>query len=387
MRRETVTHLPGPGPVRLSNLTVRNFRNLAAIDLQVPPEGAVVLGPNGHGKTNLLEAIYYLVLFRSFRGAKDRELVRFGSDGFFVAGKMGERDSGRAEETAETTPGARITAGYEIQGARKKVTVSGRETPRLSHAVGTLTAVVFSPADRELVAGGPAQRRRYLDVLLSLTTPGYLAALGAMRNALRQRNAALRRAQGDAARAFDGPLADAAARVAAARQRWTQSWCGWYRELAQRLGEGAPTTMSYRRGHPEAEQDVEHLRRALAQALDRDLRRGMTTVGPHRDDLALTLDGRELRRYGSAGQQRTAAVALRLLEAETLRTARGSQPIALYDDVFAELDADRQARLLGQIQAVLPGQAIVTAPRESEVPGGLLERARWRIRGGQISDD
>jgi DNA replication and repair protein RecF len=363
--------------VQLSTLTVRNFRNLAAIDVQFPPEGAVVLGPNGHGKTNLLEAIYFLVLFRSFRSVKDRELVRFGADGFFVAG---ERESGRAGAASA----ARITAGYQIQGARKKVTVDGREVQRLSQAVGTLTAVVFSPADRELVAGGPAQRRRYLDVLLSLTTPGYLAALGAMRNALKQRNAALRRAQGDAARAFDQPLAGAAARVAAARQRWTESWCGRYRELARGLGEVAPAAMSYHQRHPEDEQDVEHLRRALAQALDRDLRRGMTTVGPHRDDLALTLDGRELRRYGSAGQQRTAAVTLRLLEAEALRAARGSQPIALYDDVFAELDADRQARLLGQIQAVLPGQAIVTAPRESEVPGGLLERARWRIWGGQI---
>jgi DNA replication and repair protein RecF len=110
----------------------------------------------------------------------------------------------------------------------------------------------------------------------------------------------------------------------------------------------------------------------------------MTTVGPHRDDLVLTLDERDLRTYGSAGQQRTAAIALRLLEAESLKETTEVAPIALYDDVFAELDAGRQARLLGLIREALPGQAIVAAPRESEVPGELLDRDRWRMARGVL---
>jgi DNA replication and repair protein RecF len=354
--------------VRLTALTVRNFRNLAALDVDLPPEGVVLLGENGHGKTNFLEAIYYLVLFRSARGAKDRELVRFGEAGFFVAG----------------TGGHHLTVGYEVAGRRKKVTVDRTEVRRLSEAVGLVTAVVFSPADRAVVAGGPSGRRRYLDVLLALSAPGFLARLTAMRNALRQRNAALKRGRADEARAFDEPYAAAAIEVGAARRRWTERWAGRYAELCRALGEPGEPTLGYHQHHPR-DSTVEGLRRHLADVLERDLRRGMTTVGPHRDDLALALTGRDLRTYGSAGQQRTAAIALRLLEAETIEDARGDAPIALYDDVFAELDAGRQARLLTLIQETLPGQAIVTAPRESEVPAALLDRPRWRMEGGRIA--
>src|SRR5205814_23065 len=150
------------------------------------------------------------------------------------------------------------------------------------------------------------------------------------------------------------------------------------------LGEQAGVGMRYRAQRPATDNPGRQLLELLPTLLARDLRRGATTAGPHRDDLELSLEGRELRTFGSAGQQRTAAIALRLVEAETLREATGSPPIGLYDDVFAELDDDRQARLLGLIQATLPGQAIVTAPRESEVPRALLERPRWRMKGGRI---
>lgn len=354
--------------MHLSRLTIRNFRNFAAVDAELPPDGVVILGANGHGKTNLLEAIYYLVLFRSLRGAKDRELVRFDEAGFFVAGGNGHR----------------VTAGYETAGRRKKVTVDGEEAKKLADAVGTVTAVAFAPADREIVSGGPAGRRRYLDVLLSLSRPGYLRDLAAMRAALRQRNAALKRGRGQDARAFDEPFAEAGARVAAARREWTACWQERYAEFCAELGEGDPPTARYAARHEAEEEDAPALLRALGATLDRDLRRGMTTMGPHRDDVRLELDGHELRRFGSAGQQRTAAIALRLLEAETLRQARGAPPIGLYDDVFAELDADRQARLLRLIRTSLPGQAILTAPRESEVPEELLNRPRWTMARGRL---
>ncbi len=354
--------------MHLSQLTARNFRNLASLDVDLPREGVVILGENGHGKTNVLEAIYYLVLFRSLRGAKDPELVRFGEAGFFVAGVAGQR----------------ITVGYETAGRRKKVTVDRAEVKKLSEGVGLMTAVAFAPADRAIVAAGPAGRRRYLDVLLSLGQPGYLPQLTAMRNALRQRNAALKRGRADEARAFDAPFARAAAHVGTERRRWTGAWSERYAELCQSLGEDDAPRMRYHPHHLRESDSPEELERGLAVTIDRDLRRGMTTTGPHRDDMDLSLNEKELRTYGSAGQQRTAAVALRLLEAETLTAARGNAPVALYDDVFAELDAGRQARLLTLIQETLPGQAIVTAPRESEVPAALLERPRWRMVGGRL---
>ncbi len=352
----------------LTQLTIRDFRNLLALDVELPPDGAVIVGENGHGKTNFLEAIYYLVLFRSLRGAKDRELVRFDEAGFFVAG------------TAER----RVTVGYEVSGRKKKVTLDRVELKKLSDGIGTITAVAFSPADRTIVSGGPAGRRRYLDVLLSLSEPGYLSALSSMRQALKQRNAALRLGRGDAAKAFDAPFATASSAVAATRRNWARDSAPAYRETCAALGERGEPSLSYAPDHHRDEDAAETILRALDRAFDRDLRRGVTTVGPHRDDVDLSLEGKELRTFGSAGQQRTAAIALRLLEAETLRRTRDAAPIALYDDVFAELDRRRQENLLALIRETLTGQAFVTAPRESEVPKELLDRARWQMIGGRI---
>ncbi len=221
-------------------------------------------------------------------------------------------------------------------------------------------------------------------MLLSLGTPGYLTALGQMRNALRQRNAALRRGRAHDAAAFDAPFAAAASQVAAMRRHWVQRWSERFGDLCRALGETAEPRLAYAAHRRPAEGESDALLRELGAALERDLRRGATTVGPHRDDLTMSLAGADLRRYGSSGQQRTAAVALRLLEAESL-AEDGRVPIALYDDVFAELDGQRQANLLALIQRTLPGQVIVTAPRDSEVPAGLLDRPRWGMCGGRIA--
>jgi DNA replication and repair protein RecF len=353
--------------VELTHLTVRNFRNLAALEVDLPPRGCVVIGDNAQGKTNLLEAIYYLVLFRSLRGGKDRELVRFGEAGFFVAG----------------SGASRVTAGYEVAGRRKKVTVDGQPATKLGDAVGRVLAITFSPADRALVAGGPAERRRYLDILLSLSDRAYLEALTAQRAALRQRNTALRRGRVDTAWAFDQAFARPAAAVTARRLAWVGLQVERFRTVIEELGERDRAAMEYqvRRG---GGGDPEDVLAGLAAARDRDARRGMTTVGPHRDELRLTLDGHDARQVGSAGQQRTVALALRLLEAESLTRAHGTAPVALFDDAFAELDVLRQGRLLRLIADTLPGQAIVTAPREAEIPEALLDRPRWRMRGGRL---
>lgn len=356
-----------PG-MQLRNLTVRNLRNLVSLDLELPAEGAVIIGPNGHGKTSLLEAVYYLTIFRSFRGARDRDLVRFGEGGFFVAGE------GRA----------RVTAGYDASTGRKKVTVAGQMVSRLSDAIGVVHAVPFAPTDRELSSGGPSGRRRFLDVLLSLTETGYLQKLSAYRSALRQRNAALRGGRADAARAFDAPLARAAAFLWSARFRWVEDNRLRFSQLMKELGETETAGMRYP-DCPSTSQETEgSILQELAEHEERDLRRGTTTAGPHRHDLRLSLKGRSLRAFGSAGQQRTAAIALRLLEADTIGQRAGEPPLGLYDDVFAELDRSRQERLLDLVGRSLAGQAIITAPRESEVPPELMDRPRWTIERGRL---
>jgi DNA replication and repair protein RecF len=365
----------------LDRLTIRDYRNLASLDLTLPPEGAVVLGANGQGKTNLLEAIYYLVLFRSFRGARDAELVRFGRDGFFIGADVDELLRATGNVQRATCNVQRVTAGYESVGKRKKVTIDGEKPARLADAVGKVTAVLFAPTDRMLVAGPPSERRRWMDVVLSLTARAYLAQLSTYRQALRQRNAALRHGTWEAAWAFDGVLATAGAFLLHARLDWVAAHADRYTELLAALGETGSAAMRYR-AHRHVTPDG--LAQALSANRDHDRERRATGVGPHRDDLVVMLGGHHLRTYGSAGQQRTSAIALRLLETEALTAARGVPPIGLFDDAFVELDGDRQSRLLGLVRHALPGQAIIAAPRESEVPAAMFDRPRWTMQGGRV---
>jgi len=176
----------GQRVARLCRLTIRDFRNLAHVTLDVPARGIALVGDNGHGKSNLLEAVYYLHLFRSGRGARDAELVRFGAAGFHVAGMAG---GARADL---------VSAGFERETGRRRITLDGVECSRLSDALGAIPAVTFAPTDVGLVAGAPADRRRYLDLLLASSSRRYLAALRDYRTALAQRNAALRSGAGRA---------------------------------------------------------------------------------------------------------------------------------------------------------------------------------------------
>jgi DNA replication and repair protein RecF len=371
--------------VVLTTLALRDFRNLARLDLEIPDAGAVVIGENGQGKTNLLEAIYYLHLLRSVRGARDVDIVRFGAAGFHIAARAG---GGAHHE---------LSAGFERQGRRKRVKVDGGEPPRLSDALGALPCVLFSPADVELVAGAPSARRRYLDILLALSSRPYLAALQRYRHALAQRNAALRIALRDGARGeqrvavWEAPLAEHGAVLWRERGRWTEGAAPPFSDICAAIGESAPVAMRYATALEPASPEVDDVRAALARALEEkrglDLRRGITHAGPHRDDLALTLDGRELRAFGSAGQQRSAAIALRLLEADTLSERLGARPVLLLDDPFAELDARRAARILELLAAHGMGQTLLTVPRESDIPPALTQLARWRISGGVIERD
>ncbi|HKT58405.1 MAG TPA: hypothetical protein VJQ46_00040, partial [Gemmatimonadales bacterium] len=187
--------------MRLRHLVARGFRNLADLDCEPPASGLVLLGANAQGKTNLLEAIYYPVLYRSFRGAPDQEVTRFEGPGFHL------------EAEVEGGLAASVGASYAVAGRRKRILVDGQEPDRLADAVGAWLAVSFLPDDVSLAAGAAADRRGYLDRLLSLADRHYLRSLSRYRSALAQRNSALRQERWDVARAFDAPLAAAGAEV------------------------------------------------------------------------------------------------------------------------------------------------------------------------------
>ena len=366
------------GAVVLRRLVARDFRNLRRLELAPPRAGVALVGENGHGKTNLLEAVYYLQLLRSARGARDVEVVRFGERGFHVSADV--EVGGQAHS---------IGVGFDRQGRRKKVVRDGGEAKRLSDAFGGLPSVLVSPRDVTLVSGAPAERRRFLDVVLSLTSRRYLAALQRYRTALQHRNAALReavRGRADAATVavWEPALAEHGAVLWSERLAWVERWAPEYAALCAAIGERTGVELRYASRIPSEGAAADALLAALESKRLLDIRRGLTHAGPHRDDLELRLGDRELRLYGSAGQQRTAALALRVLEARTLRAHVGSAPLLLLDDPFAELDARRSHRILGLLAAGGLGQVLLAVPREADIPPELtwLER-RW-IHDGEL---
>ena len=353
--------------MRLARLRARGFRNIEDVDLRFPSRGVVLLGANGQGKTNLLEAIYYPVFFRSFHGAKDREVSRFAGPGF-------------ALEVEAEVPESR-TIDIRFSGRKKQIEVDGAPALRLADHVGQWLAVAFLPQDLRLADGGALERRRYLDRMLAIADRGYFVALAHYRAALVQRNAALRQGRLDLARAFDEALARSGARIVAARFGWVERAREQLVAELMALGESAPVSLSYA---AKAElSEPAGWKKALDEAEPRDRIRKTTTVGPHRDDLRIELDGHSAREFGSTGQQRSIAVALKLLELATLEMSRSAPPALLLDDVFAELDRERQQRLARRLLGQTERQVFLTSPREDELPPDL-DLPVWRVTQGRV---
>ncbi|MCH2459755.1 MAG: DNA replication and repair protein RecF, partial [Gemmatimonadetes bacterium] len=374
--------------MRLSGLVLRHFRNLGSQDLEFPPEGVALIGDNAQGKSNFLEAIYYLETFRSFRGARDEQLVGFGQEVFRVAG-IASSSSPDHRRVAE------VTAAFERMAGRKKVSVDGTEPERLGEALGRLAAVVFSPTDVDLVSGGPKERRRFLDMVLSLNEPGYLSALQEYKKILSRRNASLKEGySGSVVMAWNQGLISSGSKVMWARKNWIEGGTQTFGDYYVRVSENARARMTYRPSVPSAgansvDEIGEAIRGALADSSDRERRMGTTLVGPHRDEVRLHLeradDDLDLRDYGSGGQRRTAAWALRLVEAWTIRKRRNETPLILLDDVFAELDQGRSERVLELMEEEEPGQVVLTAPKEADVKIKKDKLALWRISAGRIT--
>jgi len=352
--------------VRLSSLIARGYRNLADLEREAPARGVALLGANAQGKTNLLEAIYYPVLFRSFRGAPDQQVVG-NAPGFHV------------EVWLEGAPARQVAVTYLDR--KKRIGVDGSEVPRVTDVVGTWVGVAFLPSDLGLATGAAAVRRQYLDRLLALSSRQYLRALTQYRGALAQRNSALRQSRADLARVFDAPLAAAGAELIRARLEWSAGASEQFAAEFECLGEVGEAQLSYR-GRPELA-EAAAWDAALSGAIANDRDRGITTVGPHRDDLVIEIGGRALRDYGSTGQQRSAAVALKLIEIAELRQAHGTEPVLLLDDVFAELDRERQSRLARRLMGPDDRQVFVTSPRPDELPPNL-ELPVWTVESGRI---
>ena len=365
--------------ISLDEISIRDFRNLERVDLRLPADGAVIIGDNGHGKTNLLEAICYLQILRSTRDARDQDLTRFDTSGFHISAH------------AHTPRVKEIAIGFARDTKRKKVSIDGSEVRRLSDALGALPSVMFSPRDLELISGAPTERRRYLDLVLALTDRKYLYALQHYRANLTRRNAALRHAtrRGSASNeaqvsVWEPALAEHGSVLTERRAKWVEESAPDFSRSLKAIGETGAAQMRYVSPFAESEARYDVLLAAFEEKRALDMKRGLTHVGPHRDDIELTLGGRDLRLFGSAGQQRSAAIALRMLEASTLRSYSGAEPVLLLDDPFAELDVRRAGRIQLMLEERGLGQTILTVPREADIPPGLMRLDRLQIRDGTV---
>ena len=367
--------------VRLVSMALRDFRNVTHAELVVPPAGVVIVGDNGHGKTNLLEAVAYLGSLRSMRNARDRDLVRHGVATAYVRGGV---DEGAPRE---------ISIGIEGATGRKRISVDGVVVPRQIDALGVLPSVSWSPTDVALVAGPPSERRRYLDIMLALSSRAYVTALRQYRAALDRRNATIRamprgfpRGHGDSAvAAWEPALAQHGAVLVAARRAWAEEHGADFARLCDAIGEPIAAALAYESDAAGADDPASRIAELLQRERARDVQRGLTSVGPHRDDLAISLGAHDARTFGSAGQQRTAAIALRLLEARTLRANGRGHPVLLLDDPFAELDARRITRTLALLAGEDVGQVVLAVPREEEIPPHFQRLARWRVHDGEVA--
>lgn len=337
----------------VERVRLRDFRTYRAQEIALGPGLTVVHGRNGAGKTNLLEGLYFGLTGRSCRTTNEREVVRF------------EAPAARVE--VDTTEVA-LAVGF-APGEPKRFTADGAPVERIAEAPGRPLVAVFLPDRLELVKGAPALRRAHLDQVVAALWPTRAATRRAYAQALAQRNALIARLRrGQASRsalpAWDAELAAHGIALRDDRARAAELLEGPFAETTAELGLAGAAALRYRprtRATTAAELAAE-----LAERVEGDLERGFTGHGPHRDDLGLLRDGRELRAYGSQGEQRLALLALLLAERHVLAAARGTPPLMLLDDVMSELDAERRGRL---VERLADGQALVTTTELAHVPG------------------
>jgi len=389
--------------VHLAHLRLRDFRNYPRLDADFAPGFHLLLGDNAQGKTNILEAIYLMATLRSFRGVGGAQMIRHGQRGYFVGGTVvgGNIPASACSSPAvrdESAPSdqSRLTSAattLTTQGSReikmfwsareRKLALDGQPVKKLTDYLGTLRTVVFCTEDLQLVKGAARARRRFLDLLLAQTRPGYLPLLQRYMRAVRARNALLKQ------RAVDEAALDSFSQELV---RLGNDLIRARRELVPRFSPLA--RLAYRRISNDAEElRIEYQSGVkkdfaveLAQSRARERTYRATLIGPHRDDLQLLLNEKSAAQFGSEGQKRTLAIALKIAQAEYLTGIHGSAPVLLIDDVMGELDAKRRSGFLPLLEQArrTGGQVFMTATEENwpaELGGDLQ---RWEVQAGAL---
>lgn len=385
-------------------LTLTNFRNYRQEEISLPPGPILILGGNAQGKTNLLEALFLLATTRSPRTLSDGELIHWDAhtDPQPIARVLADaqRRAGavQVEVVVVGRPGSGQGRPFHLN-ASKRLRVNGIPR-RQADAIGQINAVLFTSQDLEMVSGPPALRRRFLDLTLSQVDRAYLGALQSYAKVLTQRNALLRRIQDgeaslDELAFWDQQMAEHGGRIMAARARAVPVLADYAAEVHRSLSSGQETLgVTYeprlptdwdgqRVANAPEEELAEALRQGMRAGRRRDIAAGASLLGPHRDDLALTVDGLSAASFASRGQQRTAVLALRLAEARFLLDRTGDYPLLLLDDMLSELDEERRAGVLEVVRSF--EQVLITSADADRFEEGFLKSAAvFRVTAGRL---
>ena len=366
--------------MRVTQIELRNFRNYIHAGLCPDQRLTVLTGPNAQGKTNVLEALHLCCLGRSHRTAHDRELITWGQERCSVKVAVHRRDGNHQAAVML----------HRGETKRKQVQINGKQANRIGELMGHFHGILFSPEDLSIVKDGPGERRRFLDMELSQLRPVVFYALQRYARALSQRNNLLRELQRAPALrrtldAWDEQLSEAGAALVIHRRSYIEALGAQAQNnYAAIAGEKEQLIARY---HTQIDGDGDQPAVAgqflarLHKAREEDIRRGVTSVGPHRDDLRLLLGDREARVYGSQGQQRTVVLSLKLAELDVVRAERGENPVLLLDDVMSELDPYRRRQLVERIAGV---QTIVTCTDLSDL-SGAEPGAVYRVKAGTLT--
>lgn len=355
----------------LRRLGVQGFRNIAEAGLEFEPGNTFLLGANGQGKSNLIEAIGFMTALRAFRTHDQRPLIRHGEEEAALAYVVDQDNRGRTE----------LTIRLRAQG--RSVEVDGEPVRRLAELIGQLPTVIFASEDIQLIRGGPSLRRRLIDLFLSSLDGDYLTALMRYHRALRERNALLKQDADDGQlAAFEQVMAPAACRIARTRAELVASLSDALQTFYLGLcdGQEEPGVQFRPDGRAESEADWVALFRE-GRLRDRQMR--ATQRGPHRDDFRLQLNGREAQDFASEGQQRGLVLSLRFAQLRVIRERTGLAPIVLADDVLGELDPARRERFWCHLDS---DTQVIASGTEGPGPGDPRNWRIFQVEAGRFSE-
>lgn len=370
--------------MQLNTLALQGYRNYESVKLATEAGVNIFIGPNAQGKTNLLEAIHVLSLTKSHRTSKDKELIGWHASQATITAEL-ERKLGK------------VNLELNISAQGKRARINGLEQRKLSSFVGTLNVVLFAPEDLDIVKGAPGVRRRFMNMEIGQVHPGYLYDMQQYEKILQQRNNYLKstdlgRLSPEMLAVWNEQLAACGVKIMQRRKKFIVNLQKWAEKIHAGITGGSERlTVEYRPSFGNAEsidsEDApslfEQFMIKLTQGVQQEARRGITLAGPHRDDLAFAINGKDVQSFGSQGQQRTAALSLKLAELELMHEEIGEYPLLLLDDVLSELDQTRQTQLIETFQSRVQ-TFITTTGLESVNMSKLRDAAIFHVRDGQL---